>query len=243
MRITKLTSLTTVYVHSNVNRNWVSPKITACFQTTRRMHYFVWILAKSATKLFLKKNVLANLSINFQRLFADVQGPWNMIPKHAAWPAAAHRAAPCRLLQPSSSWERNTTRTHSCWRQRRRWPPRWASVQSPSRCFCLGCVRVGHGCGPIFITYTIFSVYSLVCVCQSEFGDVWQPGFLSSWATCLTKLHKAYFSNRFFAPAKTRSLGATSCNMARSVNISAMLRHLLTMRIADAESFKHITMR
>ena len=30
--------------------------------------------------------------------------------------------------------------------------------------------------------------------------------------------------------------------MARSVNISAMLRHLLTMRNADAESFKCITM-
>ena len=90
-----------------------------------------------------------------ERLFAHVQGPWNMIPKHAAWPAAAHRAAPCRLLQPSSSWERNTTRTHSCWRQRRRWPPRWASVQSPSRCFCLGCARVGQRCGRIFITYNL----------------------------------------------------------------------------------------
>ena len=63
-----------------------------------------------------------------------------------------------------------------------------------------------------------------------EYGHVWQPGFLSSWATCLTKLHKAYFSNRFFAPVRTRSLGATSCNMVLSVIIFAMLRHLLAMR-------------
>ena len=75
-----------------------------------------------------------------------------------------------------------------------------------------------------------------------EYGHVWQPGFLSSWATCLTKLHKAYFSNRFFAPVRTRSLGATSCNMVLSVIIFAMLRHLLAMRNTNADSWKLVTM-
>ena len=65
---------------------------------------------------------------------------------------------------------------------------------------------------------------------------------LSSWATCLTKLHKAYFSNRFFAPAKTRLFGATSCNIARSVSISAMLRHLLGTRDTNVEYLKLVTM-
>ena len=65
---------------------------------------------------------------------------------------------------------------------------------------------------------------------------------LYSWAACLTKLHKAYFSNRFFAPARTRSLGGTSCNMARSVGVSAMLRHLLGTRDTNVEYLKLVTM-
>ena len=102
-------------------------------------------------------------------------------------------------------------------------------------------------CGPasvwgVVASWSYNNFLLTVCVCKSECGHVWQPGFLSSWATCLTKLHKAYFSKRFFAPAKTRSLGGTSCNMARSVSISAMLRHLLGTRDTKVEYLKLVTM-
>ena len=102
-------------------------------------------------------------------------------------------------------------------------------------------------CGPASVWGVVASLsYNnfllTVCVCKSECGHVWQPGFLCSWATCLTKLHKAYFSKRFFAPARTRLFGATSCNMARSVSISVMLRHLLGTRDTNVEYLKLITM-
>ena len=91
-------------------------------------------------------------------------------------------------------------------------------------------------------TYNNFLLYSL---CLQE--RIWTclttwVSPLWSWATCLTKLHSAYFSNRFFAPVRTRSLGGTSSNMARSVSISAMLRHLLATRNTNAISLKLITM-
>ena len=102
-------------------------------------------------------------------------------------------------------------------------------------------------CGPTTVWGVVASLsYNhfllTVCVRKTECGHVWQPGFLSSWAACLTKLHKAYFSNRFFAPATTRWFGATSCNMARSVSISAMLRHLLGTRDTNVEYLKLVTM-
>ena len=92
------------------------------------------------------------------------------------------------------------------------------------------------------LSYNNFLLYSLCLQERMQTCLTTWVSLLSSWATCLTKLHKAYFSNRFFAPARTRSLGGTSSNIARSVSISAMLRHLLTMRNADAESLKLITM-
>ena len=67
------------YVHSNVNRNWVSPtNYDAVLPNHQKnaLQYFVWILAKSATKLFPPKSVLANLSLNFH---------WKVVCPCPAW--------------------------------------------------------------------------------------------------------------------------------------------------------------
>ena len=89
---------------------------------------------------------------------------------------------------------------------------------------------------------TIWSAYSLCPQNRMRTCLATWVSLLSSWAACLTKLHKAYFSNRFFAPVRTRSLGGTSSNMARSVSISAMLRHLLGTRGTNVEYLKLVTM-
>ena len=86
MRTTKLTStLTTVaYVHSTVNRNWVSPKK---YHRVLPNHYenalpcinFGQIGHQTVPP---KKMFWRTWAFTFtERLFACVQGPWNMIPK------------------------------------------------------------------------------------------------------------------------------------------------------------------
>ena len=212
MRTTKLTStLTTVaYVHSNVNWNWVGPKITTeCFQTTRRMRCFV--------------RILANLSLNFHwKVVCPCPGSMEHGSKTCS--LACGSAYGCTMLLVAAII---MVKAKHHWNP---FVPDTAETTPTATSFCAISIHV------------FLPRLCPFCVCKSECEHVWQPGFLSSWAACLTKLHKAYFSNRFFAPAKTRLFGATSSNMARSVSISAMLRHLLGTRDTDAESFKHITM-
>ena len=117
-------------------------------------------------------------------------------------------------------------------------------MQFPSTCFCLGCVDP-HRSGVWSHLYliTIFCLQSASAKPNADmFDNLGFSTLLYSWAACLTKLHKAYFSNRFFAPVRTRSLGGTSSNMARSVSISAMLRHLLGTRGTNVEYLKLVTM-
>ena len=226
MRTTKLTStLTTVaYVHSNVNRNWVSPKH---YHRAMKIHLCPLLrmnFGQIGHQTVLSKNALANLS-------------WKVV-------------CPC----PGSMEHDSKT---------------WCSHHHGEGETALEPIRAGHSgdhahrdellcnfhprVSAWVVSTTVWGVvaslsYNYMICLQSVsakpnadmFGNLSFSTLL--WAACLTKLHKAYFSNRFFAPVRTRSLGGTSSNMARSVSISAMLRHLLGTRGTNVEYLKLVTM-
>ena len=188
------------------------------------------------------KNVLANLSLNFHwKVVCPCPGSMEHGSKTCS--LACGWAYGCTMLLVAAII---MVKAKHHWNP---FVPDTAETTPTATSFCAISIQtfLPRLCGPASVWGVVASLsYNnfllTVCVCKTKCGHVWQPGFLSSWATCLTKLHKAYFSKRFFAPARTRLFGATSCNMARSVSISAMLRHLLGTRDTNVEYLKLITM-
>ena len=225
MRTSKLKStlIMVACVHSSVNRNWASPKIIPlgaseppwkCFTL-----YEFWPnrpLNLTSKKCFGELELLTFT----EKLFAHVQGPWNMIWRTCglacgwAYGCTIPLVAAIVIVRAKHHWNPFVLDT--------------AETTPTATSFCAISIHVflpglcprRSGVWSHLYLITIFCFTVCVCVCKSECGHVWQPGCLYSPL------------GRLVLPSCTKHISAT--DSSHRPEHDHLEEHLLTSLVLSA---------